>query len=106
MIRSLGEIAQHGRAMLGLFFIQRYCYLSTEQYARITGFELSQAVETLLNLERRMFIGRLSNLKLINVGQPRDVYFLKESSCLMKMILTVLSKALARKKVKRHVQTS
>jgi hypothetical protein len=64
------------KAMLGLFFIQRYRFLSIDQFARAGGLNHSTAKEQLLMMERRGFLGHFGNTGLPGYGKTPKVYYL------------------------------
>jgi hypothetical protein len=65
-------------AMLGLFFIQRYRFLSIAQFAKASGLSPSWAKELLLDLERReKLLGHFGNTPVRGHGKTPKVYFLK-----------------------------
>ncbi len=73
-----GVLAPSARAMTGLFFIQRYRYLSVQQFARASGLHPNHASETLLNFERRKLLGHFGNVGMRGYGKTPKVYFLTE----------------------------
>jgi hypothetical protein len=46
-----------GNTLAGLFFIQRYRFLTITQFARVTGFYYSTAADTLRQFERAGILG-------------------------------------------------
>jgi hypothetical protein len=65
------------QALLGLFYIQRYRFLTTSQFARISAYKLSSASDQLRMLERRGFLGYFGNTGLCGHGKTPKVYYLK-----------------------------
>jgi Replication-relaxation len=63
-------------AAFGLFFIQRYRFLTIDQFARIASLNRSTASEQLLFLERQGFLHHFGNTKLSGHGKTPKVYFL------------------------------
>lgn len=73
-----GGHAPSAKAMTGLFFIQRYRYLSTQQFAQASGLQYRPAAETLLNFERGKLLGHFGNVGMRGHGKTPKVYFLTE----------------------------
>jgi predicted ArsR family transcriptional regulator len=63
-------------AAFGLFFIQRYRFLTIDQFARITGINRSTASGQLLFLERQGYLHHFGNTKLSGHGKTPKAYFL------------------------------
>lgn len=63
--------------MLGLFFIQRYRFLSIEQFAKASGLSASHSSELLLDLERQKCLGHFGNVGIRGHGKTPKVYYLK-----------------------------
>jgi hypothetical protein len=70
--RSLSD-----EAMLGLFFIHRYRFLSIEQFAKISGLSASWSSELLLDLDRQKIVGHFGNVGIRGHGKTPKVYYLK-----------------------------
>ena len=73
----------HGKALtltdqgaLGLFFIQRYRFLTIAQFARVTGMNRSTASDQLRFLERHGLLGYFGNTGLGGHGKTPKAYFL------------------------------
>ena len=73
----------HGKALtltdqgaLGLFFIQRYRFLTINQFARVTGMNRSTASDQLRFLERHGLLGYFGNTGLGGFGKTPKAYFL------------------------------
>ena len=65
-------------AVLGLFFIQRYRFLTIAQFAKASGLSPSWAKELLLDLERReKLLGHFGNTPIRGHGKTPKVYFLR-----------------------------
>ena len=73
-----GGHAPSAKAMTGLFFIQRYRYLSTQQFASASGLRYGHAAETLLKFERSKLLGHFGNVGMRGYGKTPKVYFLTE----------------------------
>jgi len=65
------------RAMLGLFFIQRYRFLSNLQFAKASGLRPNSVRELLRNFERKKFLGSFGNVGIRGYGKTPKLYFLK-----------------------------
>src|SRR5688500_238251 len=63
-------------AAVGLFFIQRYRFLTIDQFARIASLNRSTASGQLRFLERQGFLHHFGNTKLSGRGETPKVYFL------------------------------
>ena len=61
---------------LGLFFIQRYRFLTIDQYARAAELNRSTASDQLRFLERHGLLGHFGNTGLGGLGKTPKVYFL------------------------------
>jgi hypothetical protein len=63
--------------VLGLFFIQRYRFLTIDQFAKAAGMKRPAASEQLRALERHGLLGHFGNVGLRGFGKTPKVYFLK-----------------------------
>jgi hypothetical protein len=63
-------------AMLGLFFIQRYRFLTIEQFARAADMHRDTASRQLRILELHGLLGHFGNIALPGYGRTPKVYFL------------------------------
>ncbi len=63
-------------SILGLFFMQRYRFLTIGQFARVAGLKKSTASSQLLMLERYGLLGHFGNTGLVGHGKTPKVYFL------------------------------
>jgi hypothetical protein len=64
------------KATLGLFFIQRYRFLTIDQYARAADLNRSTASDQLRMLERGGLLGHFGNTGLAGHGKTPKAYFL------------------------------
>jgi hypothetical protein len=64
-------------ATLGLFFIQRYRFLTIDQFARAAGMKRAAASEQLRQLERHGVLGHFGNVGMRGYGKTPKVYYLK-----------------------------
>src|SRR4051812_47029162 len=64
------------QATLGLFFIQRYRFLTIEQFARVAGMHRKAASRQLHALELLGMLGFYGNIGLPDFGRTPKVYFL------------------------------
>src|SRR4051794_11603319 len=70
------DLSLTNTAALGLFYIQRYRFLTTVQFARAAGMNRSTAADQLLNLQRHGLLGHFGNIGLGGRGKTPKVYFL------------------------------
>jgi hypothetical protein len=63
-------------SILGLFFMQRYRFLTISQYARVADLKKSTASSQLLMLERYGLLGHFGNTGIVGHGKTPKVYFL------------------------------
>ena len=63
-------------AVLGLFFIQRYRFLTIEQFARVSAMHRETASKQLRALELHGLLGHYGNITLPGYGRTPKVYFL------------------------------
>ena len=63
-------------ATLGLFFIQRYRFLTIDQFARAAELNRSTASDQLRMMERVGLLGHFGNTGLAGHGKTPKVYFL------------------------------
>src|SRR3954452_19345790 len=63
-------------AVLGLFFIQRYRFLTIEQFARVSAMHRETASKQLRALELHSLLGHYGNITLPGYGRTPKVYFL------------------------------
>src|SRR5215212_9022630 len=75
MPRARGLILTDG-AMLGLFFIQRYRFLTIEQFARASDMHRDTASRQLRILELAGLLHHFGNIALPGYGRTPKVYFL------------------------------
>jgi hypothetical protein len=64
-------------AALGLFFIQRYRFLTIDQFARAAGMKRPAASDQLRELDRHGILGHFGNIGMPGYGKTPKVYFLK-----------------------------
>jgi hypothetical protein len=64
------------RASLGLFFIQRYRFLTIDQFARAADLNRNTAAHQLVGLERHGMLGHFGNTGLKGYGKTPKAYFL------------------------------
>ena len=62
--------------VLGLFFLQRYRFLTIDQFARAAALNRSTASDQLRALERHGLLGHFGNTGLAGHGKTPKVYFL------------------------------
>ncbi|HVI80234.1 MAG TPA: replication-relaxation family protein [Candidatus Acidoferrum sp.] len=63
-------------SILGLFFMQRYRFLTISQFARVADLKKSTASSQLLMLERYGLLSHFGNTGLVGHGKTPKVYFL------------------------------
>src|SRR3954452_9521615 len=63
-------------ALVGLYFIQRYRFLTIAQFGRAAGLKPSFAAELLRSLEARRFLGYFGNVGMRGYGKTPKVYYL------------------------------
>jgi Replication-relaxation len=63
-------------AIIGLFFMQRYRFLTSKQYARAANLNCSTAADQLRYFERRGLLGYFGNTGLAGHGKTPKAYFL------------------------------
>jgi Replication-relaxation len=71
-----GSLTLTNRASLGLFFIQRYRFLTVDQFARAAVLNRNTASHQLANFERHGFLGHLGNCGLKGYGKTPKAFFL------------------------------
>ena len=64
------------KAALGLFFIQRYRFLTIDQHAKASGQTRSSSADQLRALELAGFLGHFGNTGLAGMGKTPKAYFL------------------------------
>src|SRR4051812_28337581 len=64
------------KATLGLFFIQRYSFLTIDQFARAAALNRSTAKDQLYFMERHDLLGHFGNTGVPGYGKTPKVYFL------------------------------
>ena len=74
-MRERGIILTEG-LVLGLFFVQRYRFLTIDQFARAAGLHRDTASRQLRNLELRGVLSHFGNACLPGHGRTPKVYFL------------------------------
>src|SRR4051794_32938978 len=63
--------------IIGLYFMQKYRFLTIAQFAKITGFSQYHSGEVLRGLERWGYIGYFGNTRIPGQGKTPKVYYLK-----------------------------
>ena len=63
--------------VLGLFFLQRYRFLTIAQVARAAGFSFDHTAELLRGLELRGIVGHFGHVRIPGHGKTPKAYFLK-----------------------------
>jgi hypothetical protein len=63
--------------VLGLFFIQRYRFLTIAQFAKAAGLSKRHAEDLLHTFGRRGIVGSFGNVTIPGHGKTPKVYFLK-----------------------------
>jgi DNA-binding PadR family transcriptional regulator len=63
-------------ALVGLYFIQRYRFLTIAQFGRAAGLKPSFSAELLRSLEAREFLGYFGNVGMQGRGKTPKVYYL------------------------------
>src|SRR5689334_17298845 len=63
-------------AILGLFYIQRYRFLTIAQFARAAGLNPNTAAHQLVSLDRHGLLGHFGNTGLRGHGKTPKIYFL------------------------------
>jgi len=71
-----GGITLTHRATLGLFFIQRYRFLTIDQFARAAAMNRNTAAHQLIRFEQQGLLGYLGNTGLKGQGKTPKAYFL------------------------------
>src|SRR3954454_1899435 len=64
-------------AAIGLFYIQRYRFLTIDQFTRAASMKRPAASEQLRELERHGILGHFGNIGMPGIGKTPKVYFLK-----------------------------
>jgi Replication-relaxation len=76
-MRAPRGVSLTGGALAGLYFIQKYRFLTITQFARIAGFSNYHAGEILRNLEARNVVGFFGFTTIRGHGKTPKVYYLK-----------------------------
>ena len=63
-------------ATLGLFYVQRYRFLTVDQFARVTGLNRSTVDDQLRVFERHGVVGYFGNTRLAGGGKTPKAYYL------------------------------
>src|SRR4051812_25221593 len=63
--------------VLGLFFIQRYRFLTIVQFARAAGISTDHAGEVLRSLELHGMLGHFGHVRIPGHGKTPKAYYLK-----------------------------
>jgi hypothetical protein len=66
-----------GPAVLGLFFVQRYRFLTIAQFAKASGLSRHRAEDVLRALELRGVLGHFGHVRIPGHGKTPKAYFLK-----------------------------
>lgn len=79
------------QVLVGLFYIQRYRFLTIDQFARVTGFKKPNAAEQLRVLEKRGMLGYFGNTGKVGYGKTPKVYYLTHKG--WEILLDLLQKS-------------
>src|SRR3954468_5733596 len=71
------ELTLTDSAAVGLFYIQRYRFLTIDQFTRAASMKRPAASEQLRELERHGILGHFGNIGMPGIGKTPKVYFLK-----------------------------
>jgi len=82
-VAETGATAPSAKAMVGLFFIQQYRFLTITQFAKASGLKYATAAEMLLRFERQRLLGHFGNTGIRGYGKTPKVYFLKKRGYLL-----------------------
>ena len=63
--------------VLGLFFIQRYRFLTIDQFAAASGLSRHRSSDVLYGLEQRDFVGHFGFIHIPGHGRTPKVYYPK-----------------------------
>ena len=74
-----GHVSFSVRALIGLAAIQRYRYLSVEQFARAAGLKPSFVRDLLRDYERRSVLSATGNVGLLGGSKAPKLYYLTET---------------------------
>jgi hypothetical protein len=66
-------------AVLGLFFVQRYRFLTIVQFAHTLGLSRHRAEDLLRALELRGVLGYFGNVRIPGHGKTPKAYYLKRT---------------------------
>ena len=72
-----GGLALTNANMLGLFFINRYRFLTIAQFAKASELSRDRSEALLRQLSRRDIVGSFGNVVIAGAGKTPKVYFLK-----------------------------
>src|SRR3954470_19299207 len=62
--------------VLGLFFVQRYRFLTIKQFAQAASFSFDHAADVLRGLEARGHVGHFGHVRIPGHGKTPKVYYL------------------------------
>jgi len=66
------------KAILGLYFIHKYRFLTIQQYGKITSLSRNVASNNLRSMERLNWIGHIGNMPVAGQGKTPKTYYLKQ----------------------------
>src|SRR5512135_2722733 len=75
-MRKGSALAPSPAALTGLFFIQRYRFLTSVQFAKASGLSVYRASDLLRLLEQREFLGHFGNVIVPGAGKTPKAYYL------------------------------
>jgi Replication-relaxation len=70
-------LALTDNAAIGLFYIQRYRFLTIDQFSRAASMKRPAASDQLRELERHGILGHFGNIGMPGIDKTPKVYFLK-----------------------------
>ena len=73
----MANITLTKHALLGLFFIHKYRFLTTAQYAKVTELSRNVASSNLRRMERLNWLGHIGNTPIAGQGKTPKTYYLK-----------------------------
>ncbi len=93
-------------AVLGLFFIQRYRFLTIAQFAKASGLSRHRAEDVLRSLELHGVLGHFGHVRIPGHGKTPKAYYLKRKGWELLRRESDIPDELIGSFVKAHLETS
>src|SRR5215217_4284773 len=93
-------------AVLGLFYIQRYRFLTITQFARVTGLSYHHSADLLRGFAARGHVGHFGHVRIPGHGKTPKAYYLKRKGWELLRRTSDIPEELIGSFIEAHLETS